>query len=65
MDISIHNRTIPQYTFTLQVGIFLGSRVWTYFLYLCMSLYFFLYTVFDLVQVLVSGKLQPREVHPT
>ena len=47
------------------MGIFLGSRVWTYFLYLCMSLYFFLYTVFDLVQVLVSGKLQPRKVHPT
>jgi hypothetical protein len=44
-----------------EVGIFLGSRVWTYFLYLCMLLYFFLYAVFDLVQVLVLGKLQPRK----
>ena len=45
-----------------QIWIFLGSRVWTYILYLCMLLQFFLYTVSGLVHMLVLGETHPRKV---
>ena len=51
------------HTHTHQIGIMVGARVWNYLLYLCLLVLFFMYSVFNIVHLLLLGQGLTRSVH--